>query len=306
LEAKSFMQAGYPKVVILILNWNGISETLECLRSIQKITYPNYIVLVVDNGSKGNDAEVINREFGDFVRVIKIKRNIGYTGGANVGIRSALSLGPNYVLLLNNDVVVDPNFLVELVNVSQNDAEIGIIGPKIYYYEQPNRIYSAGGRVNFWTGITPIFGAGEIDDGQFDAIEEVDYVGGAALLIKVETIKTIGLLTEIYFSYYEETDWCVKAKKAGFKVVYVPKAKIWHKSHDMKTNSAKALVIYYMTRNRIIFVKRNSSTLQFVVFNLYFLTTDFFFQMRYLSKSSRFFVAYLKGIFDGLRSFGHQ
>ena len=301
------MQVGYPKIAIVILNWNGLLDTLECLRSIQKIVYPNYMVVVIDNGSKGNDAEIIRKKFGNFVCVIQEEKNLGFAGGSNVGIRWALCSGAKYVLLLNNDTVVDPNFLTELVNISQNDTQIGIVGPKIYYYEQPNRIYSAGGRVNFWTGNAPRIGIREIDDGRFDNIEEVDYVCGCALLIKEKTIKTIGLLSEIYFAYYEETEWCQKARKAGFKVVYVPKARIWHKSHYTKTSSANALTIYYMTRNRFLFVKRNSNALQFVVFNLFFLMTDLLIQMQNkLFMRPKLFVAYLKGIRDGVYSLAHQ
>ncbi len=220
-----------------------------------------------------------------------------------MGIRWALRSGAKYVLLLNNDTVVDPNFLIELVNVSQNDEQIGIVGPKIYYYEQPNRIYSAGGKVNFWTGNAPLIGRGENDDGKFDNVEEVDYVSGCALLIKEETIKTIGLLNEIYFAYYEETEWCLKARKAGFKVVYVPKARIWHKGPGIKTSKTNALRIYYMTRNRFLFVKRNSSCLQFV-FNLFFLMTDLLRQMKNkLFLRPKLFIAYLKGIRDGLGTY---
>jgi GT2 family glycosyltransferase len=301
------MQAGCPKIAIVILNWNGLLDTLECLGSIQKIVYPNYTVVVIDNGSKGNDVEIIRRNFGNSVCVIENEKNLGFAGGCNVGIRWALSSGAKYVLLLNNDTVVDPNFLMELVNVSQIDMQTGIVGPKIYYYEQPNRIYSAGGRVNFWTGKAPNIGIREIDDGRFDNIEEVDYVTGAALLIKEETIEKIGLLSEIYFAYYEETEWCLKARKAGFKVVYVPKARIWHKSHDTKTSSANALSVYYMTRNRFLFMKRNSNALQFVVFNLFFLMTDLLIQMKNkLFMRPKLFVAYLKGVCDGLFSLARE
>jgi GT2 family glycosyltransferase len=298
------MQADYHKVVIVILNWNGLLDTLECLRSIQKITYPNFRVLVIDNGSEGNDAEIIRMKFEDFVCLIKIEKNIGFTGGANVGIRWALCNGAKYVLLLNNDTVVDPNFLTELVNVFQNDLQIGVVTPKIYYYGQPNRIYSAGGRVNFWTGKTPIIGQGEIDEGQFDTIEEVDYVG--MIMMKEKTINTIGLFSQIYFTYYSDADWCVKAKKAGFKVVYAPKAIIWHKSHDLKTSGAKASVVYYAARNRFLFMKRNSNSLQFIFFNLYFLAVDSWLQIMKLSMSPTLVVEYIKGTCAGVYSLSHH
>ncbi len=296
------MQTGCPKVAIIILNWNGLADTLECLYSLQKIVYPNYAVAVIDNGSKGNDAEIIKKKFGSFVFVIKEEKNLGFTGGCNEGIRWALRSGANYILLLNNDTVVDSNFLIELVNVAQNDVQIGIVGPKVFYYDQPNRIVSAGGRINFRTGITPLIGKDEIDDERFDCIKEVDFADGAALLIKEETIRRIGLLNEIYFAYYEETEWCTKARKAGFKVVYVPKARIWHKAHKKGTSELK-LYYYYMTRNRFIFMKRNSSGLQFIIFSLYFLAPDLILHIRiFLFSRPQLFIAYLKGVCNGLYS----
>jgi len=298
------MQAGLPKVAIVILNWNGLSDTLQCLYSLKRIEYPDFLVAVVDNGSSSNDAEIIGEELGDFVYVIKEEKNLGFGGGCNVGIRWALRSGAEYILLLNNDTIVDPDFLSELISVAQSDVQIGIVGPKVYYYDKPMRIATAGGTVNLWTGSTPLIGQNATDDGRFDNMKEVDFVCGCALLIKKETIKRIGLINEMYFAYYEETEWCLKARKACFKVVYAPKARIWHRSHDM---SANALSVYYMTRNRFLFVKRNSNALQFVVFSLFFPMTDLLVQMKNkLFTRPKLFVAYLKGMRDGVYSLLHQ
>ena len=134
----------YPKVSIIILNWNGWKDTIECLESLQRLTYPNYHVIVVDNGSRGNDAEVLQEKFGDYISLIRNDKNYGYTGGNNIGIRHALNnSSPDYFLILNNDVAVAPDFLTEMVKVADNDAAIGIVGPKVYYYDFPNRIQSS-------------------------------------------------------------------------------------------------------------------------------------------------------------------
>jgi GT2 family glycosyltransferase len=298
------MQAVYPKIAIVILNWNGLRDTLECLESLKTIVYPNYVIVVIDNGSRGNDAEVIKEKFGDFVCLIEEEKNLGFAGGCNVGIRWALHSGAKYVLLLNNDIVVDPDFLIELVNVAENDVQIGIVGPKAYYYDQPKKIAYIGGKVNFWTGKTSFIGKNAADDGRFDNIEEVDFVGGSALLIKEGTIKLIGLLNEMYFAYYEETEWCTKARKAGFKVVYVPKARIWDKGPK---RSKSDLAMYYLTRNRFLFVKRNSSSFQLIVFNIYFLTTDLLGQLKNkLFLRPKSFIVYLKGIRDGLLTYSFR
>jgi GT2 family glycosyltransferase len=296
-----FMQADYPKIAIVILNWNGLQDTLECLRSIQKITYPNYTTVVIDNGSKGNDAEVIKEKFGDFVYMVEEDKNLGFAGGCNVGIRWALQSGAKYILLLNNDTVVDAGFLTELVSIAQNNLQIGIVGPKVYYYEQPKKIFNVGGKVNFFTGRTLFIGQGSTDDRQFDNLEEVDFVVGCALLIKEEVIRRIGLLNEKYFSYYEETEWCTKVRKAGFKVFYVPKAKIWHKSPKARTSELEK---YYLTRNRFLFVKRNSTSFQFIIFNAFFIATDLMLQIRYkIVFKPELFMAYLKGVRDGLGTY---
>jgi GT2 family glycosyltransferase len=296
-----FMQADYPKIAIVILNWNGLQDTLECLRSIQKITYPNYTTVVIDNGSKGNDAEIIKEKFGDFVYMVEEDKNLGFAGGCNVGIRWALQSGAKYILLLNNDTVVDAGFLTELVSIAQNNLQIGIVGPKVYYYEQPKKIFNVGGKVNFFTGRTLFIGQGSTDDRQFDNLEEVDFVVGCALLIKEEAIRRIGLLNEKYFSYYEETEWCTKVRKAGFKVFYVPKAKIWHKSPKTRTSELEK---YYLTRNRFLFVKRNSTSFQFIIFNAFFIATDLMLQIRYkIVFKPELFMAYLKGVRDGLGTY---
>jgi GT2 family glycosyltransferase len=294
------MTAEQPKVVVVILNWNGLSDTIDCLSSLQQIDYPNFAVTVIDNGSKRREAAAITKKFGTFVSVIEEEKNLGFTGGCNEGILWALRSGADYVLLLNNDTVVDPNFLTELVKVAEGDSQIGVVGPKILYHDQPNRIWCAGGKINFWTGITPLIGKNEVDNGKFDRIEEIDFASGAALLIKSEVIRKIGLLNDIYFAYYEETEWCTKAGKSGFRVVYVPKARVWHKIRKGRTTESE---MYYMVRNRFIFVKRNSSSFQFFVFSLHFLATDLIVQITCkLFLRPKLFMAYIRGIRDGLRS----
>ncbi|MCJ7633082.1 glycosyltransferase family 2 protein [Candidatus Bathyarchaeota archaeon] len=288
-----------PKVIIIILNWNRPRDTSDCLESLKRILYRNYEVVVVDNGSTGNDAQMLEQDFGNLIHVIRNKVNQGFAGGNNVGIRWALGRGCEYVLLLNDDTVVDPEFLSELILVAENDKQAGIVGPKICCYDEPKRIYSAGGRINLWTGSAPSIGRGRIDNGEFDDIEEVDYVSGCALLIRKDTILRIGLLNERYFAYYEETEWCVRARKQGYSVTYVPRAKILHKE---KTRESE-LSLYYMTRNRFLFMKRNASRLKYAFFTLFFLGTDPIRKMEALKlfRKPRMLRAYFKGICDGLR-----
>src|SRR4030042_2187559 len=137
-----------PKVSIIILNWNGLEDTIECLNSLKKITYPNYKVILVDNGSKGNDARVLREKFGDYIHLIENDRNYGYAKGVNIGIRYALANSASeYILLLNNDTVVAPDFLNQLVKLAESDSSVGIVGPKTYYYGSSSRLESIGARL---------------------------------------------------------------------------------------------------------------------------------------------------------------
>ena len=242
-----------PRVTILILNWNGLQDTLACLASLQCVKYPNFDILVVDNGSCDGSTTVIRERFPE-VRVIENERNLGFTGGNNVGLRH-LAQGVDYVLLLNNDTEVAPDFLGRLVDVAEADPGIGIVGPKIYYHEQPVVIWSAGGTIDWQRGKSRMLELDELDEGQSGVVpREVDFVSGCALLVKRAVLEQIGLLDERFFAYYEEIEWCVRAKREGFKIVHVPRAKVWHKI-PLDARDSSPIVQYYMSRNRILFLK---------------------------------------------------
>jgi len=292
-----------PKVSIIILNWNGLDDTIECLDSLKKIAYPDYDVVVVDNGSKGNDIEALKMRFGDYIKIIENDRNYGFAEGNNIGIRYALdNLDPDYILLLNNDTIVDPEFLTELVNAAESDPLIGIVAPKIYWYDEPNTVQSAGGTINWWTGALSLIGVGEVDKGQFDHVKDVDWVIGGGLLMKRQVLERIGLLYRPYFAYFEEADWCTQCKKAGYRVVYVPKAKVWHKT-ARATGRVSGLRLYYMTRNRFLFMKRNATGLQFSCFLARFFLRDVAFttiSMLALQRDLKSLAKFYKGICAGI------
>ena len=237
----------FPKVFIVILNWNNWSDTLECLESLKNNDYPNEQVVIIDNGS----AEKLRTDF----KVIYNKENLGFAGGNNVGIKYALEKGADYVLLLNNDTVVAKDFLSEMIKVAGKDEKIGLIGPKIYFYQDKNRIWSAGGQVNWLYNKGQMRGYNQIDKEQYDCPEETDYITGCCLLIKKEVIKKIGLMPKDYFLYYEDTDWSLRAQQAGFKCVFVPRAKIWHKGSKSSLEGSPSY-IYYHIRNGLILAQR--------------------------------------------------
>ncbi len=261
----------YPRVAIVIVNWNGLEDTEECLESLKKITYPNYDVIVVDNGSKGNDAQVLEKKFSEYIHVIRNDKNDGYAAGANIGARQALaSFAPDYICFLNNDTTVDPLFLTETVTVAETDADIGITGPKIYFYNEPNRLQAVWGKVNMLKGeaiYTPSMEPGkiEIDSGQYDLIKTVDWVTGCCTLVKRSVIDTIGFFDERYFCYWEDVDYCFRARESGFKIVCVPTAKVWHKL-GQSSKRVSWLIEYYFNRNRFLFMKKHTTKSQYFVF----------------------------------------
>lgn len=248
------------KVSIIILNWNNYKDTKECLLSLDKITYPNYEVIVVDNGSIDGSTLKIQKDFPQH-KYIYNKDNLGFTEGNNIGMKYAMKKGTDFVLILNNDVVVEKNFLESLVDIALRNPDVGIVGPAIYFYREPEKLSRTGCKINYWRINTKVY----------DSVEsaEMDWVYGCCLLVKKEVINKIGYLYEPYFLSYEDVDYCVRAKKAGFKIIYEPKAKIWHKSGTTLKNISSSYH-YYFNRNKLLFIKRNAPVYIKYFFYFYF------------------------------------
>lgn len=303
----------YPKVSLIILNWDGLEDTIECLECLKKITYSNYEVIVVDNGSRGNDAQVLKERFGNYIHLIENDRNYGFAEGANIGMRYALNnSAPDYILLLNNDTVVDPKFLAEMVEVAQADPAIGIAGAKIYYYDDPERLQFVWGKINLWTGqpfqkpkiIAEKIQNIEFDRGQYDRIEEVEtgWVAGCCFLIKRQTLQKIGLLDKDYALYWEEPDYCLRAQKAGYRIIYVPQAKVWHKG-GASTKKATETSRYHSVRSRFHFMKKHASTWQYRCFLIYFFGFYLWLATGYyliLHRNLNLLISFYRGARDGL------
>lgn len=245
---------GKPRVEIVVLNWNGCEDTRACLASLEQVDYPAFHVTVVDNGSTDGSPALLRARFPE-VTVLETGENLGFAGGNNVGLRCALDRGAGYALLLNNDTEVAPDFLRRMVEVAEADPRVGMVGPTIYYYDHPEVIWSAGGAIDWRWGRTWMVGLDEPDRGQFGTEPRaVDFVTGCAMLVRREVMERVGLLDERFFLYYEEVEWCVRARRAGFAVLHVPTARIWHKiPADGRSDSPR--VHYYMSRNRLLFLR---------------------------------------------------
>jgi GT2 family glycosyltransferase len=218
----------FPLVYVIVLSWNGKNDTLECLASLRQLTYPNARIVVVDNASTDGTVDAIRLAFPNTELIVNTS-NLRFAGGNNVGISWSLERGAEYVLVLNNDTVVDREFLSLLVDTAESNKQIGIVGPKIYYFDDPKRIWFAGGLIKWWRGRVTHIGIREEDNGRYDATTEVDYVTGCCMLIKRKVIETIGMLDERYYIYGEDVDLCVRASRSGYKSLCVPSSRVWHK-----------------------------------------------------------------------------
>lgn len=218
-----------PSVAIIVLTWNGRDLTLDCLRSLEAVHTPGAYGVVVDNASSDGTVAAIRERYGDRIAVIENDSNLGFAAGNNVGIRRALADGANFVLLLNNDTMVAPDFVDELLRAMTAAPDTGITAPKIFYAEPPNQIWFAGGEISLWRGTARHTGIREIDRGQYDRERDIDYATGCAMLVRREVFEKAGYLDPAYQAYFEDADFCVRAREAGFRIRYAPAAKVWHR-----------------------------------------------------------------------------
>lgn len=219
----------WPKVAIIVLNWNNYADTKECLESLENATYPNYEIIVVDNGSTDGSAARLEAEFPRH-KFIRNKENLGFAGGCNVGIKVSLEENADCVLLLNNDAVLEPSSLKPAVETLFSSKEVGIVGGKIKNYFKRDRIDSVGVKRILWPiGFMRSEGMGRLDRGQFEARAERAAVSGALMLIKRDVFNAVGLLPECFFFGGEDIDFCLSAKEKGFKIIYEPCFVAYHK-----------------------------------------------------------------------------
>lgn len=248
------------KILIVLLNWNGKKDTLECLESLQKVNYPHFLTVVVDNGSHDNSVSAIRSSFPN-IPIFETNENLGFAGGNNVAISWGLKKDFDWILLLNNDTIVDPSFLQEFMNAAKKEPNAKILGAKIYRYSDPKRIDHLGGFWNPKIGEFESFAYGKIDEGEFDAMEKVDYVCGAALLMHRSVPEKIGTLEKNFFLFWEETDFCARARRLNFEVWTAPRAKIWHKVSSSFTGG-KPQMHYFWWRSRLLWIERNCLPLE--------------------------------------------
>lgn len=250
----------YPKVSIIILNWNGWKDTLECLQSLQQIQYPNFSVLVVDNGSSDESVAQIKQAFPD-VDLLETGENLGYAGGNNAGIVHALNKHPEFILLLNNDTIVAPDILAAFVDAASTNPTAGLFGAKMLYYAHPETIWALGG--GNWDSDAagfPHFAHNQPNyTCNINEAFELDYIIGCALFCRTNMIHCIGVMDETFFLNFEEMDWCYRARAAGYLSYAVPEATLWHKVSASFGGENTPIRQYFMTRNELLWARKHLS-----------------------------------------------
>lgn len=246
---------------IVIINWNGKNLTIKCLKSLKRAIGKGNgisVVLVDNNSSDGSVSAIKKHSFPFDFHIIANKKNVGWAGANNIGIKYALKKRAGAVFLLNNDAIVTPKAIGELINTLFSNKAIGIVSPKIYHYDfSQKKIFNAGNMLNKLTYTGKELGNGEIDKGQFDNVLETDYVSGTALVAKREVFKKIGFFDEKTFLYYEDVDFCLRARKAGFKCCFSQNSIIYHIG-SATNRVGSPLHTYYNSRNRLYFLKKNA------------------------------------------------
>ena len=257
------------KISIISVNFNQAAVTEELLRSIElNNTYLNIEIIIIDNGSISDSTLAWKLKF-PHVQFIRSEANLGFAGGNNIGIKQASG---DYLFLVNNDTEFSKGLIEKLVETLEQNSNIGIISPKICYFDQQEIIQYAGfTKMNFNTGRNKCIGQFEKDSGQYDdSIGPTGYAHGAAMMIRSSVISKAGMMPETFFLYYEEMDWCERIKQAGYAIWINPKALIYHKE-SLSVGKNSPLKEYFMTRNRILFIRRNAPAMSQILFIFHFL-----------------------------------
>lgn len=293
----------YPKVSIIVLNWNRPGDTLECLGSIFELDYPNYEVIVVDNGSTDKSVQCIREHFPQVV-VIENEKNLGFTGGNNLAMEYASKRDADYFWLVNNDATTDPDTLKKLVETADKDAKIGLISPVVYFYGESDTVQFCGINLDLEDFSFHDISLPSIPDG--DVPIKVNLLVGTALLIKRRVVDDIGYLDDKYFAYVEDFEYCMRAKRYGYLSMVVPSARVYHKDSQWKVKKRSPLVVFLRSRNTYYFWQDtlNGQRRKFQCSRIYFADRISFFAV--LRKENRLEAAdaCLNGTWAAIRGIG--
>jgi GT2 family glycosyltransferase len=279
-----------PTIIGVILNWNGWKDTIGCLAALESCSYEGFSIVVVDNGSTDESVMRIREAYPN-VRLIESGKNLGFSGGNNIGLRYALSVEADYVWLLNNDTEPFSDALSELVAKARTDEHLGAVSSICFYMEEPRQIQVwAGTRVNLWIGFTRNSTLQRSDD-WFDALY------GASLLLKVEALEDTGLLDEGFFLYWEETELCLRLRKRGWKLAAAPGSRVLHKV-SASTNGDRRLLDRYFTASGLRILRLHSP--------VPFLSMVIFIAVRFVKRLARLQFSQARSVRMGIRDYCAQ
>lgn len=262
-----------PLLFVIVLTNNRPDDTLACLESLHNSDYQNMKVILLENLSMADAPEPLQHHIPN-VQTIRLYENLGYAGNNNIGIQAALEQGADWIFVLNDDTVFEPSCLSALIEVAESDPQIGILGPMVYHFDEPQVIQTAGGMLG-QSWMIRHWGQDQQDCGQFDSVRDVEWISGCAILVRRALVEEIGMLDPDYFLYWEEVEWCVRARKAGWRICHVPQAKLWHKGvKQYRDYQPKPYVTYYVTRNHLYTLRKHRAPWQayFAVFRQIFQT----------------------------------
>ena len=251
-----------PLVSIISINYNSAEQTRELLESLKNVNYDNLEIIIVDNASANREIEQLVKDYPQ-VKFIMSPENLGFAGGNNLAIEEARG---EYLFFVNNDAELTPDCIPPLLQTFKDCPDAGAISPKFHYHSKPGIIEYAGySAISPFTGRNTTIGANERDQGQYDELSMTNYTHGGGMMVPKYVVDKVGPMPEDYFLYYEEFDWCEMMKRAGYKIYYQPKALVRHKV-SASIGQDSTLKTYYLTRNRILFMRRNKNILSYFTF----------------------------------------
>ena len=301
------------KIYAIILSWNNYNDTKECIASLLSSDYPIHSAIIIDNGSQDNSVEMLYKQFREDHRVhfLLNESNLGFAAGINPGIQAALKGGADYIFIVNNDAIVHPQAIGHLIKAAEEEKSAGIVGPRIFYRKSPERIWLGGGYFSYLKAGVIVPEKNKLVKSFSLEKREVSFLTGCAMLIRREVFERIGLFDEDYFFYCEDLDFCLRARRAGFKILYVPEAKAWHKIENITKDRTTPFVLYHLARSNILFLRKNFSVAYFLyglLIHLLVFTPWRIIQIIKGSRSLASFMAWWKGTWAGLTTYigGHH
>jgi GT2 family glycosyltransferase len=244
-----------PKIGIVLLNYNGYKDTIECIRSLNNINYKNHVIIIVDNASTDNSFEILEKNINKNCFLIQSEKNNGFANGNNIGIKKALSMNCDYVILLNNDTLVHKDFINEMIKCYSLYENVGLVSSKMLFYPESKKVWFGGGSFNDKKFIVT-HQYYENEDNYEDSIREISFATACCLMISRNVIENVGLLPEEYFMYFEDVDYCYNVILNGYKIIYNPNAKIYHKANSSTKKEKNGFLIKYELRNRFICIEK--------------------------------------------------